>query len=192
MTAPRNVLVVYYSRTGHTRRLAERLAQAFGGRPRAIHESRSRRGASGYLRSLLEAVGGRDGPIDPMHPWPEGRGLVLIGTPVWGWSLSSPVRAFARRHAKRIRHVAFFCTMGGAGDRQAFAELERLLGRRPEATLALTEREVAGMGGEGVRRRIEQFVAALGRPEDVPAAAHRRAARDGCGRSAFDTRGGTR
>ncbi|MCW5632928.1 MAG: flavodoxin [Rubrivivax sp.] len=169
------VLVVYYSRTGHTRRLAERLAQAFGDRPRAIRERGSRRGPFGYLRSLVEAVGGREAAIDVTHPSPAGYDLVLIGTPIWGWHLSSPVRAFARCHAKQIRRAAFFCTMGGAGDRQAFAELEQLLGRRAEATLALTEQDVADIDGEGPSGRIAAFLAGLKRPGE-PAAEHRRAA----------------
>ena len=162
-------LVVYFSRTGHTRRVAEGLARALEGNTGAIRERRSRSGFFGYQRSLFEAVTGRDAAIDPAHPSPVGYDLVLIGTPVWGWRLSSPVRAYARRHAKRIRRCAFFCTMGGSGDRRAFAELEALLGRRPEATLALTEDEVARIDGDAVGAKITRFVERLRAPvHEVP------------------------
>lgn len=158
-------LVVYFSRTGHTRRLADRLARELGATTAAITERRSRRGFFGYQRSLCEAVFGGEPKIERLHKLPRDYDLVLIGTPIWGWHLSSPVRSFARQHGKAIRRTAFFCTMGGSGDRIAFAELERLVGRRPEAVLALTESELQAMTEPETKARIEQFVQRLRPPE---------------------------
>jgi flavodoxin len=155
------ILIVYFSRTGHTKRLAERLARELGTSSTAITERRSRRGFFGYQRSLIEAVTGRDATIDKLRNQPREHDLVLIGTPIWGWHLSSPVRAFARQHAKALRHVAFFCTMGGSGDRIAFAELQRLVGHRPLATLALTEHELTSMSTGEVKAKIDRFVSRL-------------------------------
>lgn len=154
-------MVVYFSRTGRTRTLAQRLAAEFGTKAEPIREERSRQGFLGYQRSLLEAVMGRDADIDPRRPAPTGRDLVLLGTPIWGWHPSSPVRAFMRLHAKHMHRVAFFCTMGGSGDYIAFSELEGILGRRPEATLALTEREMKAIDSDSVRAKIDEFVKSL-------------------------------
>jgi len=156
-----NVLVVYYSRSGTTRRLADHLAQALDANAVAITETRSRAGLWGYQRSLFEAVAGRDATIRPLRERLRDYDLVVIGTPIWGWHLSSPVRAFARQNAKAIRRAAFFCTMGGAGDGAAFAELERLLGRKPRATLAVTAAEMANLNGASTQARIGAFVTRL-------------------------------
>jgi hypothetical protein len=97
---------------------------------------------------------------------------------VWGWHLSSPVRTFARQNAKAIRRTAFFCTMGGSGADTAFAELERLIGRRPQAVLALTEDEVGKLGPEPANPELLAFVKRL--REGAAAAArapHRTSAR---------------
>lgn len=152
------VLVVYYSRTGHTRRLAERLARELRGSAMPITEPRSRLGFLGYQRSLFEAVAGRDATIDPPRRDPRDYDLVLIGTPVWGWSLSSPVRAFARQWGRKLKQVGFFCTMGSGGDRGAFDELRRLIGHAPLAELALTDRELPLLNKGETRNRVDRFL----------------------------------
>jgi len=157
------ILIVYFSRTGHTRRLADRLARELGATTAHITEARSRRGLLGYQRSLYEAVVGSEPQIMPLSRQPSDYDLVLIGTPIWGWHLSSPVRSFARQHAKAIRRTAFFCTMGGSGDRRAFAELARLLGRKPEAVLAITEAELKAMASAETKAKIQSFVRRLPR-----------------------------
>lgn len=160
------VLVVYYSRTGTTRRVAERLARVLQGHATAIGDTRPRQGFMGYQRSLFEAVTGRSAAIQPLRKDLRDYDLVVVGTPVWGWHLSSPVRTFAREHAREIRRTAFFCTMGGSGDRRAFAELRTLLGRRPEAVLALTSAEAGRMDTEAVRTKTAAFARRLLRSRD--------------------------
>jgi flavodoxin len=165
-------LVVYYSRTGHTQQVAEQLAAALGATLCPITEPGSRLGPLGYARSLIEGAFGRDAPIRAAQHDPAGYDLVLLGTPIWGWHLSSPVRAFARRHAKQIRRAAFFCTMGGSGAEQAFAELEQLIGHPPVATLAITEAELGTAAARATAGKIKRLADKL-RP---PAVRHARAA----------------
>jgi menaquinone-dependent protoporphyrinogen IX oxidase len=152
------ILVFYCTRTGYTRRVAELLASALGGHSCEITERRSRRGVIGYSRCLWEASMGRDAPIEALACAPADAELVLIGTPIWGWHLASPARTFARRFRAELRHCAFFCTMGGAGSDAAFAELQRLTGQAPLATLALTDAEIDD--GRAVPR-IQAFAAQL-------------------------------
>lgn len=167
-------LIAYYSRTGHTRRVADLLAARLGGTASPITEPRSRLGLLGYARSAVEASFGLDAAIVASPVDPARFDLVLIGSPVWAWHLSSPVRAFARSQSASIRRCAFFCTMGGAGAEKAFAELERCLGQAPLATLALTDREI---DGERHESKIESFVAALrSRAPGLPAAPSDRSA----------------
>jgi menaquinone-dependent protoporphyrinogen IX oxidase len=138
----RKVLVVYFSRTGYTKRIAEQLATALNATLCPITEPKSRLGLLGYSRCLWEASMGRDAPIDPLACDPGQADLVLIGTPIWGWHLSSPARAFARRYRAQIRRCAFFCTMGGSGSDAAFAELRQLTGQGPLATLSLADAQI--------------------------------------------------
>jgi len=152
------ILVTYFSRSGYTQRIAGQIARALGAEVCPIEEPGSRRGPVGYVRSLWEVARGRDADIATPAQEPAQFDLVVIGTPVWAWHLSSPARAFAHRYGGRIKHVAFFCTMGGKGAEQAFRELEQLVGKAPVATMALTDAEVdAGAAAA----KIERFVEAL-------------------------------
>jgi len=135
-------LVVYFSRTGYTRRIAEEIARSLACDICPIEEGKPRHGLLGYLRSGYEAVKRKQPTIAPLARDPGQYDLVIIGTPVWGWNLSSPVRAFAQRYRGRLPRVAFFCTMGGAGAEKAFGELEQAVGVAPLATLGLTDGEI--------------------------------------------------
>jgi flavodoxin len=135
-------LIAFHSRTGYTRRVAETLAGDCNAVVDEILPVRDRNGFVGYLCCALEARGGRAPAIMPARRDPREHELVIIGTPIWAWSLSSPVRSYLREHGRNLRRVAFFCTMGGAGAENAFSEMCDLCGRTPVATLALTDRQI--------------------------------------------------
>lgn len=133
-------LVAYYSRTGHTEQLAREIAARCGADIEKISDDGiDRSGLFGYLRSGWQALSGARPPIRKAVRNPGDYELVVIGTPVWNWSLASPVRSYAVRHARQFKRVAFFCTEGGSGERRAWAELQRICGKPPLATIAVKE-----------------------------------------------------
>ena len=113
------ILVVYYSRTGRTWAVGEALAQALGGEMEEIVEPRGRTGIFGSLRSAVEAWRERPSAIAAPKRDPSSYDLVVIGTPVWAWSVSSPVRAYLTAMKPRLPDVAFFCTLGATGSTRA-------------------------------------------------------------------------
>ena len=137
------ILVVSYSWTGTTRKVAESLAAALRCDSEAIIEVRSRSGMLGYLRSLLEARRQVPSRIAAAGKDPSRYDLVVVGTPVWAWSLSSPVRAYLLANKPGLPAVAFFCTLGGAGSDRTFSQMQELAGKRPVGCLAVTARDVA-------------------------------------------------
>jgi flavodoxin len=136
-------LVVFHSRTGHTRRVAKALAERLNADLDEIIVHQRRDGPFGYARCALEAMAGCAASVRATEHDPSRYELVIIGTPVWFWSLSSPVRAWAQSHPLADAKPAFFCTMGGAGAERAFEQLESVCGRAPQATLALTESQLS-------------------------------------------------
>lgn len=154
------ILVTYFSRSGYTRRAAEELARVLNAQLAPIEEMRPRDGLLGYWRSLIEALRGRDTTIRAARAEPGDFDLVLIGTPVWASHPSSPARAFARRYGPRIKRAALFCTLGGRGAQSALDELARLVGAKPVATLALTDRELDSEAGHEKLARFASTVRA--------------------------------
>jgi len=143
-------LVVFYSRSGTTRRIAQALSGALKCDLEEITEPRPRAGFFGYIRSLLEARWKHPSVIAPKEHDVSSYDLVVIGTPVWAWSLSSPVRAYLTATASQLPEVAFFCTLGGSGSDSAFAQMTAVVGKKPRAVCAITQREA--LSGSHVER----------------------------------------
>lgn len=153
------ILVVYYSRSGHTAQVAEEIAARCKADVERIRDHGvERKGLCGYLRSGWQALSGATPPIRRASRNPADYDLVVIGTPVWNWSLAAPVRSYVRRHAEAFKDVAFFCTEGGSGEARVFGELERLCGRPPRVTLTVREAELAAPLH---RRPLHRFLARL-------------------------------
>lgn len=153
-----NVLVVYYSRTGHTGQLAHAIAGVAGWEIEAVADLRSRLGVGGYLRSGYEATFRRLAAIATTENDPALYDLVVIGTPIWNSSVSSPIRTWLEQHRQRLRNVAFFSTCGGRGARRVFDQMTGLAGRQPLATLDVTDRELERTD---LASRVGRFVTAL-------------------------------
>jgi Flavodoxins len=136
-------LVVFYSRSGTTRRIAQALSEALKCDLEEITEPRPRTGFLGYIRSLLEARRKLPSIITPRKRDVSSYDLVVIGTPVWAWSLSSPVRAYLTATAGQLPEVAFFCTLGARGSESTFAQMTAVAGKRPRAVCAITQHEAS-------------------------------------------------
>jgi len=139
----RKALVVFYSRSGTTRVLADLIAAALDADVEEIADVRERSGVLGWVRSIYEATSGRPAAIGPQRRDPAIYDLVVVGTPVWNARVSSPVRAWLERNATRLPPaVALFATMGGRGGDRAVAQMSELIGKTPRATLVAIDDQV--------------------------------------------------
>ena len=137
------ILVAHYSRSGHTKQIAEQIARTVGADIEAIVDPTDRSGLLGYLRSGYQASRQRTVEIGPGVRDPSAYDLVVIGTPIWSMSVSPAVRSYLAREARRLPRVAFFCSCGGSGGERAFAQMARVCGKTPAATLIVRESELA-------------------------------------------------
>lgn len=157
MERPRT-LVVHYSHGGNTRRLARAIAEALGADVEEIHDRVDRSGIFGYLRSGLEVLLEVSTEIQRPRHDPADYDLVVVGSPVWVGSPSTPVRTYLWLERERLPVVAFFVTLGGVGSERALALMRGVAGKEPVATLAVREAEMSG----GVPRpRVAAFAEAL-------------------------------
>lgn len=161
---PPKTLVVFFSRSGRTRRIARALAQRLNAELEDLRALQSREGPIGYAQSAVEALAMLAPAIaTPQHNG-SGHELVVIGSPVWFWSLASPVRSWLLQADLQHARVAFFCTMGSSGAWRVFDTMAALAGKKPLATLSLTAHEVDGHQSS----QLDEFVLAL--QNSVPAA----------------------
>lgn len=155
---PKPNLVACYSMTGNTRRIADEVTIALQADGEDIRELHPRRGLSGVLRALFDALTRREPPIESIRRDPSDYDLLVLSGPVWAGRLASPVRSYARQHAAKARRIAFMCTEGGRGGEQAFAELSSLCGRTPEATLVITAEQIKNAN---YHEAVQRFASSL-------------------------------
>ena len=161
-------LVVFYSRTGRTRRLARAIALSCGADIAEILDAKSRSGLlAGWWRSIRESHSKQETPI--IAPQVDlGYDLVILGSPVWAGSMSSPVRTWLDLHRSGLTQIAVFVTQGGRGGDKAVAEIAELCQLVPVARLLLSARDFKSPRCE---RAVAEFVEDLrGEMESGPEA----------------------
>ena len=110
----RDVLWVYYSRSGNTKKVMKSIAAELNAELVQLTDGVERGGLRGWFRCGLDAVK-RDcpaaRPIETERRLENYR-LVIIGTPVWAGRCSSVVRSFLKQHGKELNRVAYVLTRG--------------------------------------------------------------------------------
>ncbi|MCY6379672.1 flavodoxin family protein [Hoeflea prorocentri] len=152
------ILVVYYSLSGHTRQVAEAVAELTGADIEMLQDVKRRSGLFGYIRSAIEAVRERKPAIRPTEFDPSQYDLVVIGTPVWAGKICAPMRTYLVDTVSDFPPVAFLCCQGGNGAEKVFRQMSELCFRKPVATLVVNDRELAS--GAHLSR-MDSFVQSL-------------------------------
>ena len=137
-----NALVVYYSLSGTTRKVAATVAKGLGADIEEIRCERYSSGFFGFIRAGYDSWKGRLPPIKPLSKPLSRYGLVVIGGPIWAFHPATPLRSFLRNEAPKLGEVAFILTHGGSAAEQSLREMEQLAGRMPKATLVVREVDV--------------------------------------------------
>lgn len=136
-------LIVFYSRTGTTKKVADFLAEKLGTDLEEIKEEKSRGGVMGYLRSGREAMKKDIPKILGSAKNPAQYGLVLIGTPVWAGTMASPIRTYLEQNKDKFTKLAFFSTQGSAKEQKVFSEMAKVCGKEPIFHKYFTTKSVA-------------------------------------------------
>jgi flavodoxin len=137
-------LVAFYSRTGHTKKVAEAIAKELGADLEEIIDKTNRSGLWGWLIAGRDAFLNRLTSIEKPKKDPAQYDLVICGSPLWAFISSSPaIRTYLVENVAKIKRAAFFLTMGGTKGKRALEDLEKLYGKRSAATLEITESEIS-------------------------------------------------
>jgi flavodoxin len=157
--ASKKCLVVYYSRTGNTRKVGAAIAEALGADVEEIVDKKDRSGALGFVTGARDAMLKALTEIGEPQNDPAAYDLVIIGTPVWAWTMCPAVRAYLVRVKDKLRGVAFFSTAGSTGLKGTFEDMAKLCGKEPAATLGIKEKELRG---EEWRGKVREFAGKVG------------------------------
>jgi flavodoxin len=103
-------LVVYYSRTGNTKFIAETIAANIGADTEEIVDLRKRSGPIGFLSGGKDATQGKETEIGETKRSPKDYDLIIIGTPVWSSSPTPAIRTYINHNDLSGKKIAIFLT----------------------------------------------------------------------------------
>lgn len=109
-----STVVVYYSRSGVTRAVAERLAAILQADIEEIREEKDRSGPIGYIKAGMDAVKQKEAVLTSHHSTAE-REVVVLGMPVWGFNPPPAVRMYLKSVDLAAIKLCGFATMNGSG-----------------------------------------------------------------------------
>ncbi len=104
-------LVVYYSRTGNAKFVAETVAAELGSDIEEVVDMKSREGKLGWMSAGRDAMQGKETQISPTTKVPADYDLIIIGTPICAWSPSAAIRTYLSKNDLTGKKVALFFTM---------------------------------------------------------------------------------
>jgi flavodoxin len=107
-------LIVYYSRTGTTKRAAEIAAKELGADIEELIDKTKRAGILGYLKSGRQAMTKKLTELEPTKKDPKSYELVIIATPLWVGIIPPAIRTYLKNNPLENKKVAILITMSGS------------------------------------------------------------------------------
>jgi flavodoxin len=156
-------LVVYFTRSGNTTKVAEEIAAALEADIELLEDDVNRGGPIGFVKSGREARSDTMVNLKPLKHDLTTYDLVVVGTPVWARTVSSPVRTFLRTAKLGSAKLAWFCTVGASSEsfkESCFATMTEAACRTPIATIGFSSRELKNDHSSAVAGFVESLKAA--------------------------------
>ena len=106
-------LIVYYSRTGNARYVAQTISSQIGAEIEEVIDLKKRGGVLGFLSGGKDARNGKETEISPSTKSPADYDLIVVGTPIWAGKPTPAIVTYLKKNDLSGKKVAVFFTQGG-------------------------------------------------------------------------------
>lgn len=106
-------LIVYYTRSGNTRFVAETIAAEIGADVDEVIDLKKRSGIRGWLSGGFDARRGRETEIAPIKKVPAEYDLLIFGSPIWAGRPTPAITTYLKKNDVSGKKVAIFFSQGG-------------------------------------------------------------------------------
>ncbi|MDD3040848.1 flavodoxin [Bacteroides sp.] len=127
----RKILIVYYSRSGDTRELAQVIQENVGGdllelqtvEPYPKEDEKIAEQAKPEITQGIKAI------LKPIIYDVKDYDLIFVGYPIWRGTIAPPVTSFLIQNDFTNKTLIPFCTHGGNGEVNSVSDIQKLLPR---------------------------------------------------------------
>ena len=134
-------LVVYYSRSNVTKKLAEKIAGNINADVEEIIPKVNYQGKLGFARGGKHALSEKVIDLEELKFNPDDYDMVYIGGPVWAGKVATPTLSYMMQNEGKLNNIKLFMTAGSKDYEKAFKQIEKYP-IKPVKTLGLTTKEV--------------------------------------------------
>ena len=155
-----HILLVYYSRSGNTRAIANLIHREVGG---TIHEIRPEVPYPESYDAVVDQAGkeiqtGYKPALHSTLDHIESYDTIFVGSPNWWSTIAPPVAAFLSQYDLSGKTVAPFCTHGGGGLGNINKDIAKLC---PHSTI-LSSFEIYGSEAGNAQARVSAWLRKVG------------------------------
>ncbi|AZT89204.1 flavodoxin family protein [Caldicellulosiruptor changbaiensis] len=135
-------LIVFYSLTGNSRKVAQALSKVLRCEIVEIKESSSRKSIFGFLRSGYEAITKKIVPIEDIDKDFSKYDHVIVVSPIWAGNLPSPVRSFLKRYLVFIKNISFIFTLASEKEVDVINVFEKDFGKKSLYCMSISKKKI--------------------------------------------------
>ena len=123
----KRVLIAYYSYSGNTKVVAEKIQTYTEG---DIFEIKTVKKYPPNYNDVVNTA--KKEKADEIKPELvdngniDGYGIIFLGTPVWWYTMASPIRTFLSENNFDGKTIVPFCTHGGGGESSTYEDIQKL------------------------------------------------------------------
>ncbi len=151
-------LIVFYSRDGHTKLVAEKLAQKFNADLEQLIDKKDRVGPINMVIAGKDATTGNLTEIGSLTHEPKDYDIILIGTPGWFSNVTPAVRTFLNKYDVSTKKLGIFGTSHLSGIPNALKQVSVFSKKaQPDKipTLPLFHKDLKDEAG--LNQKIDEF-----------------------------------
>ena len=161
MTTQKKALVVYYSRTGNTKKVAEDIAGALNADIEQLIDKKDYSGAIGYMKAGKDASKEKLAEIVPVQHDPSKYEMVILGTPVWAWNMTPAIRTYITNNQQAFKSIALFTTAGGTKPDKIVQKMEELAGKKAVSSAGFFAGEIKNKDPKAYQEKLQAFLKGL-------------------------------
>lgn len=136
------ILVVYFTRTGRSEKVALELNKHYKCIMEKITEEKDRRGIIGYILSAWQGITRKTTIINKVKYNPNNFNITIIITPLWAGNISSPMRAYVKKYKNSIKDYGIIITHNSSSCKAAEEEIKVTLNKEPIFSVAYNKKHI--------------------------------------------------
>lgn len=152
-------LVVFYSKDGSNRKLAEEISKGLGCDMEEIIDTKNRKGILNWILAGRDAFKKLPTKIKPLDKEPKDYERIIIGTPIWAGTMAPAARTFLNENILKDKVLCVFSSCGSGTKQNLLKDVENELhGGSIEKSFVIKQKEVVEGNYED---KVKTFISEL-------------------------------